>query len=84
MSTLTQLILIFMTNFTFGFIVHTIVKEYFSYMLDSPIYQIAYIIFIFNFGSIMGKAMENYMNGRDDFYFRLKKFSENKEMAKKD
>jgi len=84
MSTLTKLILIFMTNFIFGFMVHTIVKEYFSYMLDSTFYQIAYIIFIFNFGSIMGKAMENYMNGRDDFYFRLKKFSENKEMGKRD
>lgn len=83
MSEFLHLITIFMINFIFGYIVNSIVKEYFTSMLDSKLYQVAYIIFIFNFGSIMGNAIRNYMNGHDDMYFRLKQFSKNKEMSKK-
>ena len=84
MSSFTKLILIFVTNFIIGYMTHSVVKEYFSYIIDSTIYQIAYVIFMLNFASIMGKAMGDYLNGRDDFYYRLKRYSENKEMGKRD
>ena len=83
MSAFTKLVFIFMSNFIFGYAISSIVKGYFPSILNSTMYQIAYIIFIFNFSSIMGKALNDYLNGKDDFYYRIKRFSENKENGKK-
>lgn len=83
MSAITQLVLIFTINFIFGYIINSIVKEYFPNILNSTMYQIAYVIFLFNFSSIMGKTISDYFNRKDDFYYKMKKFSENKENGKK-
>ena len=84
MSAFTQLVFIFMTNLMLGYTVSSIVKGYFPNILNSTMYQIAYVIFLFNFSSIIGKALNDYFNGKDDFYYKMKKFSENKEMGKRD
>jgi len=83
MSAITQLVLIFTINFIFGYTINSIVKEYFPNILNSTMYQIAYVIFLFNFSSIMGKTISDYFNRKDDFYYKMKKFSENKENGKK-
>tara|TARA_B110000858_G_C17730455_1_gene439817 strand:+ start:244 stop:501 length:258 start_codon:yes stop_codon:yes gene_type:complete len=83
MSAITQLVLIFTINFIFGYTLNSIVKEYFPNILNSTMYQIAYVIFLFNFSSIMGKTISDYFNRKDDFYYKMKKFSENKENGKK-